>query len=667
MPTFIDLFAGAGGFSEGFLQAEYNGTHYDFLLASDVNPTCEVTHRMRYNYQLGLGTEFLTKDITDADFPEVLLNKIHKSFGNIPIDVLVGGPPCQSFSLAGVRKKNDKKDDLFSYYLQIISLLKPKYFVMENVYGILTKYDGKVRDRILNEINSIIDAEALSQFVNLSEKHIERLDHKKPVYTESLYACQKLRIALAKERTLSANSQNYLNALETVQASSMTDAQKQYLFSAILLKKQEVIIPELETYVDKLSDKFVDAFRNSNAVSEKERNIIRQGLNLIKRQYAIADINRAIKREINNCQLNDSDFKSEFDQMTDILSEDAILKDLRTACEKIMKKTSVKGGKAVTGEVRTAIDILYENVLTTVQRLVNALQPLLADTDNKTVTELADAVRLYHIDSEIVLNASDYGVPQNRQRVVFIGCRKDQDMITEIPATVTETEKVTAAEALDDLLFIGNNSTETEYDAECYARANNKPQRCMLGQRQPADGQEQHTYIDWSRRGRLNPERFPNIKKAAYTSSNFWDEVDLSALEQMNLANHQTSNQNELVRERYRLLRQYGSWAAVREAEPDHAVLETNKRNYSCLHANSPSTTIMTIGDDYAHYGDDRSLTVREMARLQSFDDNFVFQGKRTTGGDRRKIEIPQYTQVGNAVPPLMAHAIALEILKHIR
>lgn len=72
----------------------------------------------------------------------------------------------------------------------------------------------------------------------------------------------------------------------------------------------------------------------------------------------------------------------------------------------------------------------------------------------------------------------------------------------------------------------------------------------------------------------------------------------------------------------------------------------------------------MTIGDDYAHYGDDRFLTVREMARLQSFDDSFVIQGKRTTGGDRRKLKISQFTQVGNAVPPLMAHAIALKNIK---
>lgn len=73
MATFIDMFAGAGGFSEGFLQVEENGQHFDFLLGSDINPTCEVTHRMMYNEQLGLNTEFLTKDITDPDFVEELL------------------------------------------------------------------------------------------------------------------------------------------------------------------------------------------------------------------------------------------------------------------------------------------------------------------------------------------------------------------------------------------------------------------------------------------------------------------------------------------------------------------------------------------------------------------------------------------------------------------
>jgi len=52
------------------------------------------------------------------------------------------------------------------------------------------------------------------------------------------------------------------------------------------------------------------------------------------------------------------------------------------------------------------------------------------------------------------------------------------------------------------------------------------------------------------------------------------------------------------------------------------------------------------------------------MARCQSFDDSFEFLGKRTTGGLKRRVEVPQFTQVGNAVPPLLAKAVALEIYK---
>ena len=95
--------------------------------------------------------------------------------------------------------------------------------------------------------------------------------------------------------------------------------------------------------------------------------------------------------------------------------------------------------------------------------------------------------------------------------------------------------------------------------------------------------------------------------------------------------------------------------------------LASNKRNYNVLKPEEQSPTVMTIPDDYIHYNCPRALTVREMARLQSFDDSFVFQGKRSTGGNNRKSEVPQFTLVGNAVPPLLARAVATEILKNIQ
>lgn len=97
---------------------------------------------------------------------------------------------------------------------------------------------------------------------------------------------------------------------------------------------------------------------------------------------------------------------------------------------------------------------------------------------------------------------------------------------------------------------------------------------------------------------------------------------------------------------------------------PFFEALLTRKNNRTRLHFESQSPTVVTLPDDYIHPTQNRIMTVRELARLQSFDDSFQFLGKRTTGGDRRKDEVPQYSQVGNAVPPLLAKAIALEVRK---
>ena len=131
---FIDLFAGAGGISEGFLQAYTNDKYFEFVLASDINSNCELTHIVIYNRQLGLDTAFITEDIMSDDFIKHLEEKI----GDQDIDVVTGGPSCQSFSLSGRRRKFDKRDNLFIHYLKVIRKLRPKYFVMENVKGILT-------------------------------------------------------------------------------------------------------------------------------------------------------------------------------------------------------------------------------------------------------------------------------------------------------------------------------------------------------------------------------------------------------------------------------------------------------------------------------------------------------------------------------------------------
>ncbi len=93
----------------------------------------------------------------------------------------------------------------------------------------------------------------------------------------------------------------------------------------------------------------------------------------------------------------------------------------------------------------------------------------------------------------------------------------------------------------------------------------------------------------------------------------------------------------------------------------------TKKRNQYVLCANTPSPTLTTLPDDYIHYSEPRILTPREYARIQTFPDSFEFKGKYTTGGWRRKLETPRYTQIGNAIPPLFAEQAGIALAQLLK
>ena len=203
--NFLDLFAGAGGFSEGFLQAYTDDKYYNFRLASDINENCELTHRVRYNKMLGLDTKFMCQDIMDDSFLPNLLKEI----GNQKIDVVTGGPSCQSFSLAGRRKKLDKRDDLFYHYLKVIKALRPKYFVIENVKGILTKDEGRIKERILREIRSIEDDAKMNILFGFMENVL------KPRMSSTLYYCLYVRLCMEKsDNNLEEQYEIFFNNLD---------------------------------------------------------------------------------------------------------------------------------------------------------------------------------------------------------------------------------------------------------------------------------------------------------------------------------------------------------------------------------------------------------------------------------------------------------------------
>ena len=620
--TFIDLFAGAGGFSEGFLQAELDNKYFDFLLGSDINENCELTHLARYNYQLGLDAEFIRQDITEPDFLENLTKRLK---GNT-VDVVCGGPPCQSFSLAGKRKKFDKKDDLFAHYLNVIRTLRPKYFVMENVKGILTKEGGKIREMILQEIKSIIDLKEFQQLRFFLDK-LSKLEKKKIFELQ----CYNLRMQFenASEKELEKLRDNYIQIIEA---------------------KFRALTPKIVDYKTSKTDVNI--------------NTIRHGFNLLKRNKELAYVRKKVIAEKAFSDVDNDFFADKFDTFLTSIESDSIISQIHESFN------NLKPEKKYQGEIVDIISAL-EIYNYSFEECIQGLTPYVKDANlSVEFDEILSHIRLYNIEQPFVALASDYGVPQNRERVLFIGCRKDQKLVKDIPATVTDKDKVTVFEALYDLDFIGNDDEKFNYEnVDLKAKYNGTSDKMKaLVKKRAIDGKPDNkaglSYAEWSKKGRLIG-RFANAKNPFYVRNS--EELE----ETMNhvvapLHNHKTSKQNEDVIKRLQVILNTGDYDKAK-AELKNIGLDSEKRNYNVLRPDSQSPTVMTIPDDYIHFSSPRALTVREMARLQSFDDSFVFQGKRSTGGNKRKFEVPQFTLVGNAVPPLMARAVALEILKNIK
>lgn len=138
---FIDLFAGCGGLSEGFYKQDFHGlTHveYDHFACESLR-----TRMKHYGYSKD-NISVLETDITDKN----IIDQIETEINNSKVDLLIGGPPCQSFSSLGRAKdenamQDDPRNYLFESYEKILNHFKPKIFVFENVTGLLTAKLGK--------------------------------------------------------------------------------------------------------------------------------------------------------------------------------------------------------------------------------------------------------------------------------------------------------------------------------------------------------------------------------------------------------------------------------------------------------------------------------------------------------------------------------------------
>ena len=436
MPYAIDLFCGAGGCSEGLIQAGFH-----ILFSSDISDMVEVTYRNRHS-QLGLiqgeNTWFERSDIKDLT-GETIKSRISnlKIFHgkDVPdIDLMIGGPSCQGFSRAGRRDKSDPRNMLFGEYVRVISEVRPKYIVLENVEG------------------------------------------------------------------------------------------------------------------------FVDM--------------------------------------------------------------------------QFIGYTGITGIKYPDGSVTP--DILRSELA---EIGYNTLEPR-------------------------IMNAADYGVPQRRNRIIFIGYRGDVKAPNYPEPTVSPEDYISLKDAISDLIVDDNQRESISKHASKYQMESKRGRTPDINGNPIPSNKTLNTEL--SKMTQVVQERFSLYKQgetgSALRKRILKEGIDLS--EKTALV--------ELCVEKLSLPKE-DVIMLFKEAKANNDevnVLLTKKNIRQRFDENLPSATVVTIADDYISPWENRTFSVREMARCQSFDDSFEFLGKRTTGGLRRRVEVPQYTQVGNAVPPLLAKAIAEEIKK---
>ena len=277
-----------------------------------------------------------------------------------------------------------------------------------------------------------------------------------------------------------------------------------------------------------------------------------------------------------------------------------------------------------------------------------------------------------------LMDASDYGVPQSRKRVIFIAYLEGEKEPKYPTPTHVGEDKVTVLQAIGDLIKDRDlreslNPQLTEYQNTSRFGRTRKLDGSILEVDTTLNSElSNHTNIVKERfslyregedanslRKRIKLEGIDISDKPSLIEYIEKEMEKLAINTQIDISPEVAMTIDEVLNDRDYIIDSLRNPNCIDELID---ALLTKKNSRTRLDRNKPSLTVLTIPDDYISPFENRTFTVRELARLQSFDDSFEFLGKRTTGGQRRKEEVPQYTQVGNAVPPLLAKAIASEI-----
>lgn len=521
MHKVIDLFAGAGGLSLGFKQTG----KYEIAAAFEINQNAQKTYKKNH-----AGTEVYS-DVCASNY-----KKIQKKHGKI--DIVIGGPPCQGFSMANRQKNHviSQNNMLVKQYVRAVKELKPKAFVMENV------------EMLKSDVHRFYlrsdEAEIIVKY------HIETIPSEILLLEEKYYSDEIAEdiqdIHEVELRLWSEEDYKLLNIVYRQRKNLKKCKEALYRYQKKYLKLVEKIHQSDNSGVYECFDHAADSICDFFAEKIDADQVVRQIEKTIMIQRCLTRIKEIYDNEL---------------QIDNIVCEDGI----------------------------TAIIQSY-SVLEYITKMLG----------NYTF-------------NMGVLNAVEFGAPQKRNRFVFIGIKKSIATKIKMPeGTFKEENYRTVQDAIKDI-----EKVPTTYDAT-----------------------------------NVNGVTLENDFKPTSLTDILRDSPKLY--------NHLITKTKETAQARFDALEQGQNFHSLDSALKENTytdVSRTQNTIYLRLEYNSPSGTVVNVRKSmWIHPTINRAVSVREAARLQTFPDSFVFCGTKDS----------QYQQVGNAVPPMLAKAIAEHLAAYL-
>lgn len=524
----VDLFAGAGGMSSGFLQTD----KFDVVAVVENNEQALKTYRKNHCQNKKIIEK---RDITDIDFIA-----FSQELGEV--DVIIGGPPCQGFSNAN-RQHNSLislNNLLVKKYVEAILSLKPKAFVMENVPMLSSPvhkfFDSRRdHDEILKLGVEFADETLMINADNFDGKDMLNLLLDKSEVQKFIVAKKDLMVLKLLKRHLG-------NATKLANIISKYSGQLETLlayYKELLLKETDTdVTTKLKMYINFLINGTRSGFTNKT-----EREALNEYVNFIKSLFLIT--------ELDNCE--------------------------------IIYELSIDDNNNIKADVRTYTVIEY----------------------------IKKKLSTHYKIKEDILNAVDFGVPQERRRFFMIGVIKEIAPDQEIVPPKGRVNRITVKEAIEDL-----EQYKPGFIVDC-------------------SGDE---FIE---RSKLETDTNKYVYKMQKGLNRIY--------------NHVTTKSTPEALKRFRALKPGQNFHNL-EKELIATYKDgsrTQNTIYLKLEYDKPCGTVVNVRKSmWIHPTLSRAISIREAARLQSFPDDFIFCGTKDQ----------QYQQIGNAVPPLLAKEIALKI-----